>query len=195
MTGRLLDTKVPAGYRRRTRWAWPLYSFLSVSCDPGLRPHNAWQTPPCGVTLRGERALEPADLGFPASRSRLTRPCMKGPGQRSLPEESVAVTSLSIWPLPRYQSKYTANHKTQDPRGQDQPPPHSSASISLCNQTEGHQERPRVSPGPAQPPFCSLHRPGVSGDPGIPPRTPSRHPGRRLRPPISATLITSSCLP
>ena len=166
MTGRLLDTKVPAGYRRRTRWAWPLYSFLSVSCDPGLRPHNAWQTPPCGVTLRSERALEPADLGFPASRSRLTRPCMKGPGQRSLPEESVAVTSLSIWPLPRYQSKYTANHETQDPRGQDQPPPHSSASISLCNQTEGNQERPPSQPWASPAPILQsaqarcLRRPG-----------------------------------
>lgn len=122
--------------------------------------------PPCGVTLRGERALEPADLGFPASRSRLTRPCMKGPGQRSLPEESVAVTSLSIWPLPRYQSKYTANHKTQDPRGQDQPPPHSSASISLCNQTEGHQERPPSQPWASPAPILQsaqarcLRRPG-----------------------------------
>lgn len=104
--------------------------------------------PPCGVTLWGERALEPADLGFPASRSRMTRPSMKGPGRRSLPEESVAITSLSLWPLPRYQSKYTANHET---RGQDQPPRHSSASICLCNQTEGHQERPRSQPwaGPA----------------------------------------------
>ena len=83
--------------------------------------------PPCGVTLRGERFLEPADLGFPASRSRLTRPCMKGPGRRSLPEESVAVTSLSMWPLPRYQSKYTANHETRDPR----PGPAASAFLNF----------------------------------------------------------------
>ena len=49
MTGRLLDTKVPAGYRRWTRWAWPRYSFLWFLEIPASGPTTPG-TPP----MRGD---------------------------------------------------------------------------------------------------------------------------------------------